>query len=54
MWHICLSLLYFSDDPDKVESMLLEAKDPMSREDLLTLVNNRVSITETISSNKKK
>ncbi|XP_041800805.1 outer dynein arm-docking complex subunit 1-like [Chelmon rostratus] len=29
------------DEPDLVESVLLEAKEPMSREDLLTLVNKR-------------
>lgn len=40
--------LNLSVDPDSVESVLLETKVPMSREDLLTLVSKRVSITETI------
>ncbi|XP_038578832.1 coiled-coil domain-containing protein 114-like isoform X4 [Micropterus salmoides] len=30
------------DDPDLVESVLLEAKEPVSRADLLTLVNKRI------------
>ncbi|XP_062419860.1 uncharacterized protein LOC119223606 isoform X2 [Pungitius pungitius] len=39
----------FSDDPDLVAPLLLEAKEPVSREDLLTLVQKRVSVTERIS-----
>ncbi|KAM7404478.1 hypothetical protein PAMP_011822 [Pampus punctatissimus] len=35
------------DDPDSVESVLLEMKVPMSREDLLTLVNKRVQRKKT-------
>ncbi|KAM8863357.1 coiled-coil domain-containing protein 63-like isoform 2-T3 [Spinachia spinachia] len=31
-----------SDDPDLMESLLLEAKEPVSREDLLTLVKKRI------------
>ncbi|KAL6119901.1 odad1 [Pungitius sinensis] len=32
----------FSDDPDLVAPLLLEAKEPVSREDLLTLVQKRI------------
>ena len=48
--HINLKYLqYHSNDPESVESVLLEMKEPMSRDDLLTLVSKRVSIMKQLN-----